>query len=352
MKLKYSVLLSGLLFCVGIEQVIADGCTPNNPSTRHTLMKAQAGEIKTGGNIEKYQKIAEFNFTHNATGVNYVAECTDGATVYAYAGQGSPMERAARSIVNIEGQPAFNLPGSFAGGEYHYAYVLIDQLTGRPYGEQGNPSELRVNEGDNQDGKMRPRQATVIIYANVDNPTKSVPLANTTLGGLLPGHPGSLPGSGVTYMFESGNIAATQTSCTLENAHNLSIHLPRSPISALPEVGSTHAKEKDELKIKCTGDMKATISLNLDNDQVLTDDSGNDSVIRNNKERDENGAKGIGFVVSLDDGTRLENRNSIFLKNLDDGTSYVPIYAEYYRYGNEVSAGKVEAIANFTIEFK
>ncbi|EPF73885.1 fimbrial protein [Acinetobacter rudis] len=351
MNLKHIFLIPSLLLCGVTQQAFANGCTPNAPSTRHTLMKAYAGTIKVSGNVEKYQKIAEFNFQHNATGVPYVAECSDDATIYAYAGQGSPTERGASSIGDIDGQPAFVLPNSYAGGENHYAYVLIDNLTGRPYGDRGNPSELRVNEGDNQDSKMRPRQATVIIYANIDNPTKAVQLGNVTLGGLLPGPPGNPFGSGVTYMFDSGNIAAAEASCEIENANNLTIDLPRAPLSALNRIGTTSSRTKGELKIQCTGDMRAHLSLNLSNNQVQTDDDGDESVIKNSQEGREF-AKGIGFVSSTEDGKRLINRKSVFLKNLDKGETKVPIYAEYYRYGDEVSAGKVEASANFIMEFK
>jgi len=346
---KHLFLMQTVLLCGAMQQALASGCTPS--STRHTLMNAFAGTIKVSGSVEKYQEIARFNFQQDAP-VPYIATCTDDATIYAYAGQGSPTTNGAISIGNIDGQPAYILPNSFAGGLYHYAYVLIDDLTGRPYGEKTNPTELKVNDGDNQDNKMRPRSATVILYANIDNPSKEVYLSNITLGGLLPDPLGATYGAGVTYMFKSGQIAPVTASCTLENAHNLSIHLPGAPVSALPEIGSTHEKGKDELRIKCTGEMKASITLNLDNDQVTSDESGDDTVVKNQKENDRDGAKGIGFVVSTDDGKRLVNRSGVFLKELGDGTSYVPIYAEYYRYGHEVSAGKVEAIANFVVEFK
>lgn len=349
--IKNIFLMQTVLLCGGIQQALAAGC--NTPSTpKHMLMVAYASEIKMSGSISKYQEIGRFNFQKEAPGISYVASCEPGSTAYAYAGQGSPTERGSNSMGMIDGYPAFSLPRSYSGGEWHYAYVLIDDETGKPYGDKNSPSELYVNDGEFQDNKLRPRSATVILYAGIDNPTAKVSLANIELGGLLPGPPGKPFGVGVTYKFNSGNIAPVSRSCSLENANNLIIDLPHSPISALPEIGSTHAKGKTELIVKCTGDMRATMTLNLDNNQVLPDESGDDSVIRNKKENDSNGAKGIGFVVSTNEGTRLANHTSVFLKDLGDGTSYVPIYAEYYRYGNEVSAGKVEAIANFVIEFK
>lgn len=345
MNFKYTILMPTLLLCSALQQVFADGCTPLTGTGQHITMNTVKQEIKLSGHIEKYQEIGRFTFQQD--GGSHVATCEPGATAYAYASKGTPPSKGIDPAdTYIDGMPAFNAQGSYNSGVYEYLYVLIDNATGKPYGVESNPSELVV--GDSQ---LKPRPATVILYAGVDNPTKEVSL-NSGVGSLLSGRVGTSTSSGISYYFKQAKITPGGTSCSLENAHNMSIRLPRSPISALPEVGSTHAKEKDELRIKCTGDMRASISLNLDNDQVLTDESGNDSVIRNKRERDQEGAKGIGFVVSTDDGIRLENRNSVFLKDLSDGMSYIPIYAEYYRYGKEVSAGKVEAIANFTIEFK
>lgn len=339
--------MSSLLFLIfsGITQTaMADGCENKGSRPYNINMLANPGDIKLSGNVSKYQEIGRYTFTKDANeATDYVAECRSGATVYAVAGGGELAAPTAQFFENIDGQPTFYILNSFNAGQYEYAYALIDNETNRPFGNRDYYSELQVN-----DDKMRPRSATVILYAAVDNPTKTLYLNRSIgLGGLLPHIPSNQVG--ITYKFDSGKIEAAPNGCNLENPDNLSITLPRSPISAFNDVGDTHSRESTDLSITCTSNMTAKISLRLDSSQVERDDYGQETVIKNEKETGEF-AKGIGFVLSID-GTRLIDDEWVNLSNLGNGTTHIPIDAEYYRYGYTTSAGKVQAIANFVVEF-
>lgn len=322
----------------------ADGCVPVN-STKHVRMNAYAGVIKLKGKVEKYQEIGRFTFQKDAVGVDHIATCSPGATIYAVAGQGQPAEPKAKYLTDIDGKPAFALPRSRNSnlGTEEYAYVLIDNATDRPYGNMSNYSELSVG-----DDKMRERPATVILYAAVDNPSISMSLDNIVLGGLRPNLSGEYQ-TGYTYMFNSGSITAGATSCSLNNPHNLSIKLPSAPVSVFKNIGATYAKESTELEISCTGEMEGKITLQLDSNQSERDDSGKYSVIKNENEGGRD-AEGIGFVLSSN-GKRLIDENEVRLPSLGTGTTRIPLTAEYYRYGNSVSAGRVHASVSFVVEF-
>jgi len=136
----------------------------------------------------------------------------------------------------------------------------------------------------------------------------------------------------------------------LENANNLTISLDKKPLSSFDAIGTTAGKAKTDLKIYCTGDMRAKISLKVDPNKIESDLTGRSSVVKNERENMASGATGIGFVVSTD-SERLENGNSIELANLGVGAASIPIYAEYYRYGNKILSGEVQASAAFVIEF-
>lgn len=333
----YSHFLLLLILITTAQTTFASGCV-NMGSTAHVRMFAQA-QIKLSGNVEKYQEIGRYSFEEDAIGVPYIANCSPGATIYAVAGTGEPATKNAVYFDHIDGQPAFYLPR----GNNEYAYVLIDNDTGLAFGNNQYYSTIPVN-----DDKMKSRQATVILYAAMDNPTLSVQLGNVVLGGLRPEVSNEYR-TGYTYMFKSGSIDAAPVSCDLDNPDNLSITLPRSPVSAFNDIGDTHASESTDLRITCTGDMTAKMSLRLDGDQVERDDYGHYTVIKNEREGDEY-AKGIGFVLSAH-GDRLIDDEWVQLPNLGHGTTHIPIEAKYYRYGNSTSAGKVQAIANFVVEF-
>lgn len=327
-----------LLSLTGTTQMLhASGCVrAGNPA--HMRMFANA-DIKLSGNIQKNQEIGRFQFTKDASGTaNIATTCKPGSTIYALAGAGEPTQGSARHYDDIDGMPAYYLPRS----NNEYAYVLIDNESGLPFGNKQDYSTIPIDTD-----KMLPRQATLILYATLDNPTFSMALGNIELGGLKP-EVGDYT-TGYTYKFQTGSIDAAAVSCDINNPNNLSITLPHSPISAFNDIGDTHAKAGTQLGITCTGDMQAKISLRLDSNQVESDDYGQDTVIKNERESGDY-AKGIGFVLSID-GERLIDDSWVDLPDLGKGTVQIPIDAEYYRYGYETSAGKVQAIANFIVEF-
>lgn len=338
-----------LLILTGTSQTaLADGCENTGSRPYNINMLAYTGDIKLSGHVSKYQEIGRYTFTKDAAGTtDHVADCDSGATIYAVAGSGEPANPNAQFFENIAGNPTFVWRDSYNGQtkKYEYVYALIDNETSQPFGNLQNYSELAVN-----DERMRPRQATVILYAAVDNPEKMVYLnRNTSLGGLRPKISNPDPRIGITYKFSYGSISPAPVSCNLNNPDNLSITLPRSPVTAFNAVGDTYAKESTELNISCTGEMTGKISLNIAPGRTMQDDQGRYSVIQN--ERDDNEfAQGIGFVISTN-GARISNGESVDLPNLGKGTMQIPIDAEYYRYGHDTSAGKVQAIANFVVEF-
>lgn len=348
-KRCYSHLLL-LLISAGISQTaLADGCENTDSKPPYNInMLSTVGDIKLSGNISKHQEIGRFNFSKDASGTtDHVADCGYGATIYAVAGSGEPPLPNARYFEHIDGHPTYIISNSYNGdtGNYEYAYALIDNETGRPFGDRQYYSEIKVN-----DDKMRPRPATVILYAAVDNPTKTIWLnPSSSLGGLRPKINNPDARIGITYKFKSGSISPAPASCDLNNPDNLTITLPRSPITAFKEIGDVHAKENTELSITCTGEMTGKILLNLSSHRAMQDDQGRYSVIKNEREGGEH-ADGIGFVLSTN-GRRISNGERIDLPNLGKGITQIPIDAEYYRYGYKTSAGRVQAIANFVVEF-
>ncbi|TCM65764.1 type 1 fimbria pilin [Acinetobacter calcoaceticus] len=239
------------------------------------------------------------------------------------------------------------MPTYYTPGSFEYAYALIDNETGLPF-RHGPGQDIPIK------GKyLTPRNATLIFYAAKDNPTKTTYFSQRYFGVILASPYGNGVGTtavGYSYMVSFGSINPPKASCTAENSNNLSIQLPRSPLSAFPEVGSSYATAKDQIVISCTGKMSATMKLNLGADQIALDSSGQATVIKNKLDTAD-AAQGIGFVLNDHSGKRLINNEVIRLASLDNGRTQLPIYAQYYRYAEHIKPGRTEATAGFTLSF-
>ena len=335
-----SKVLLGLSLSITSINALASGCV-NQGSIKHITMRAQLGTVNLSGNVKRFDEIKRVTFRPDST-VPAVAECANNSTVHAYASYSKDAGMSAQYYTQIDGMPTYYTPGSF-----EYAYALIDNQTGLPF--RHNPGqEIPVKSQF-----LNPRNATLIFYATKDNPTKTTYFDDQYFGVLLATAYGSSAGNsavGFSYKVGYGSINPPKASCTTANSSNLSIQLPRSPLSAFPEVGSSYATAKDQFAISCTGNISATMKLNLGADQVALDTSGQATVIKNKLDTAD-AAQGIGFVLNDQSGKRLKNNEVIRLASLSSGLTQIPIYAKYYRYADHIKPGRTEATAGFTLSF-
>lgn len=317
----------------------------NNGGIKHGTMDARGGTIELKGMIKKNQEVARFTFKRDGSDVA-VADCPDGAEFYAYATYSEASGVIPSYYMDIDGRPAYYVVRKPNTGLDDYAYVLIENESGLSFRSQPG-QEVPVNAP-----KLNTRDATVIVYATKDNP-KSQRFTTQYIGSILINRFNSGGGTtavGFSYRL-SVNIISAPTSCSAENT-NLIMNLPRISTSAFPKIGfpTEQAYAEDHLKINCTGNVSAKIKLMANN---TTSYEGQESVIKADNEGSQDNAKGIGFVVTspLSNDTRLVNNQFVKLADLTNGSTNVPLKAEYFRYGNEVKPGKVNASANFVLEF-
>lgn len=339
-----------LTFILGLSSTpfysyAAPNCV-NNGGIKHGTMDAKAGTIELTGSIKKNQEIGRFTFVRDGSDVS-VADCPDGAEVYAYATYSEASGVIPTYYMDIDGRPAYyvvrNAP---IVGLDDYAYVLIDNKTQHSFRSQPG-QEIPVN-----DSKLYSRDATVIVYSTKDNP-KSQRFTTQYIGSVLINRFNSGGGTtavGFSYRL-SVNIISAPTSCSTENT-NLVMNLPRISTSAFPKMGfpTEQAYAEDHLKINCTGNVSAKIKLMANNTASY---EGQESVIKADNEGDRDNAEGIGFIVTspLSNNTRLVNNQFVKLADLTSGSTSVPLKAEYFRYGDEIKPGKVNGSANFVLEF-
>ncbi len=84
-----------------------------------------------------------------------------------------------------------------------------------------------------------------------------------------------------------------------------------------------------------------TESYNGKESVIVPDDEGN------------NNASGVGFVVTspMNNDAVLVNQEFVKIADLQDGKTRVPLVAEYYRYGDSVKPGRLEANTQFILQF-
>ncbi|WP_100157988.1 fimbrial protein [Proteus columbae] len=317
----------------------------NNGGIKHGTMDARGGTIELKGMIKKNQEIARFTFKRDGSDVA-VADCPDGAEFYAYATYSEASGVMPTYYMDIDGRPAYYVVrnGHITGLD-DYAYVLIENESGLSFRSQPG-QEVPVNSP-----KLNTRDATVIIYSTKDNP-KSQRFTTQYIGSILINRFNSGGGTtavGFSYRL-SVNIISAPTSCSAENT-NLQMKLPAVPITAFSEMGfpDSSVYAEDNLIINCSGNVSAKIKLMANN---TTSYESQESVIKPDSEGGRN-AKGVGFIVTspLSDNTRLVNNQFVKLADLSSGTTSVPLKTEYFRYGNEVQTGSINATANFVLEF-
>lgn len=317
----------------------------NNGGIKHGTMDARGGTIELKGMIKKNQEVARFTFKRDGSDVA-VADCPDGAEFYAYATYSEASGVIPSYYMDIDGRPAYYVVRKPNTGVDDYAYVLIENESGLSFRSQPG-QEVPVNSP-----KLNTRDATVIIYATKDNP-KSQRFTTQYIGSILINRFNSGGGTtavGFSYRL-SVNIISAPTSCSAENT-NLEMNLPKMPITAFSSIGFPRDNQyaEDNLRINCTGNASAKIKLMAHN---TTSYDGQKTIIKPDNEGDSNNAKGVGFVVSSPSSgdTVLINNQFVPLADLASGSNSVPLKAEYYRYGDEVKPGKVNASANFVLEF-
>lgn len=331
------------LFSIPFYSQAAPTCDGRGGGINHGTMDARAGTINLSGFIKKDQEVARLSFTRDGRDTP-VATCPDGAEAYAYATYGEGSGIYASYYGDIDGRPAyyFTRPPS---SNNDYVYVLIEDRSGVSFRTQPG-QEFPV-----MDSELNTRDATVIIYATKDNPG-SVNYTKQHIGAILVDRFSSAGGTtkvGFTYQLTI-NLVSAPTSCSAENT-NLEMKLPAVPITAFSEMGfpDSNAYAEDNLIINCSGNVSAKIKLMANN---TTSYEGQESVIKPDNEGGRD-AKGVGFVVTspLSDNTRLVNNQFVKLADLSSGTTSVPLKTEYFRYGNEVQTGSINATANFVLEF-
>ncbi|WP_311752347.1 fimbrial protein [Proteus columbae] len=317
----------------------------NNGGIKHGTMDARGGTIELKGMIKKNQEVARFTFKRDGSDVA-VADCPDGAEFYAYATYSEASGVIPSYYMDIDGRPAYYVVRKPNTGVDDYAYVLIENESGLSFRSQPG-QEVPVNSP-----KLNTRDATVIIYATKDNP-KSQRFTTQYIGSILINRFNSGGGTtavGFSYRL-SVNIISAPTSCSAENT-NLEMNLPKMPITAFSSIGFPRDNQyaEDNLRINCTGNASAKIKLMAHN---TTSYDGQKTIIKPDNEGDSNNAKGVGFVVSSPSSgdTVLINNQFVPLADLTSGSNSVPLKAEYYRYGDDIKPGKLNATANFVLEF-
>lgn len=332
------------LFSIPFYSQAAPTCDGRGGGINHGTMDARGGTINLSGFIKKNQEVARFGFKRDG-GNTAVATCPDGAEAFAYATYSEGSGTIASYYGDIDGRPAYYFtrpPNTYDD----YVYVLIENRSGAAFRSQPG-QEFPV-----MDSELNTRDATVIIYSNKDNP-KSKSYHTQYIGSILVDRfnpSGGTTAVGFSYRV-TVNIVSAPTSCSAENT-NLIMNLPRISTSVFPKIGfpTEQAYAEDHLKINCTGNVSAKIKLMANNTASY---EGQESVIKADNEGSQDNAKGIGFVVTspLSNDTRLVNNQFVKLADLTNGSTNVPLKAEYFRYGNEVKPGKVNASANFVLEF-
>ena len=338
-----------LTFILGLSSVSfyshADGCV-NNGGIKHGTMDSRGNVINLSGVIKVNQEIGRFTFVRDGGNIP-VADCSPNSEVYAYATYSEGSGIKATYYMDIDGKPAYYIvPNGPAVKRDDYVYVLYDNKTGLPFRSQPG-QEIPVD-----DDHLYPIDATVIVYSTKENP-KEADFRTQYLGSILVNrfnYGGGTTAVGFSYRL-SVKINSAPTSCSAENT-NLVMNLPRISTSAFPKIGfpTEQAYAEDHLKINCTGNVSAKIKLMANN---IASYEGQGSVIKADNEGGRDNAEGIGFVVSspLSNDTRLVNNQFVKLADLANGSTSVPLKAEYFRYGDDVKPGKVNASANFVLEF-
>jgi len=335
--LKKSLLVTSALLLSPF--VLAD-CVPTS-FVKHATMTARGNpNIELSGDIQKNQLLATItNFVLDRNSPIPVA-CSNDSSVWLRIVNAEDHFMSTPYGV-IDGLPAFFVPSSYM----QYAYVLIDNKTGLAF--NNDVGQKVAVDGDTYDTPS----VTLKIYAAVDNPNQNLEI--TGMGkvfGRVMFHTKAIGDQGYLIEVRSFTIGAPPVLCDLDPGSNdLRFVLAREPISAFDKIGATAGNQSANLSITCTG--KMTARMQLTNNNLVADDQGLKAVITPEKDGQGANAQGIGFVISSGDKRINGDKATTLPQTLGKGTTQIPIKAQYYRYGNEVKAGKIEAFANFNLTF-
>jgi type 1 fimbria pilin len=294
--------------------------------------------LELSGNIAADTYLGSFDFERDG-GTARVGVCPPGSTVALYTTHGESGGIRATFYKTIDGRPTYHLLNL---GPRNYAYA-IEELTTGIFHESTGP--LSPREGD-----LTTPSARLHLYAAVDNP-ENIKANGATVGALLirkyePGY----TKVGFTYVLRL--YATNTTSCSVTN-QNLYIRLPDIPINNFPSTGfsQSQASAEDEITVNCSGPMSGTLRINANNGTTTHD--GREIVLKTRNEGEGKNAAGFGFVLSAPNNVNgyLADNETVSLGSLNQGDQSIPIKAEYYRHGDYIKAGEMEASASFVIEF-
>lgn len=340
MKILFKIMVWLSSICMNAYAVA--GCTEGY----QILMSSSVGNIQLSGDIKKNDLLATIDGFVNMYGNHNTIECTDNSTVYLM-------------IQRTPGGGAIAYDGGIPNAYYHsrsanpnstsynpendYVYTVSLEDDGTPFVVSGTPYPVSATKD------FKPR-VVIRVYAGQDNPSTNVSFTanNYELWAHMATVPVSWNNPGRTYTV-SGRISAPKALCTLDNSSkNMTMILPPKPSSEFTQIGDVSGAVDQQISLTCTGD--ATATMKLTNTQLLSDGRRHTVIVPETKKP--NQAEGIGFVLSHE-GQRVANDDSIDIQTqIRNGTVSIPIRAEYFRYGNQIKAGNLEAYANLTITFQ
>lgn len=291
-------------------------------------------------------------------GVVASADCTANSQVYITADNTNVSIGTLGGIYGIiENRTAFNLNSG-------YAFTVEEVSSGKAI--PAFPSSLLATVANA--GKYVTPKIRVRIYAtneeytytngtaiNAHNVTYIINDANK--------QPLENDRANVIYKYRiKGSIHPPGVYCQTESNGNLAFNLPRVSVNSFPEKGFSDdpsAIATDTLVLKCSGGTGSVyMKTNYSDFEQITFKSGSfdvtGSVFKTKGEGSDNNAKGIGVVIGVgaDFYQILDATKNTFLTNAVTETKRIPLFAKYYRYGNEIAAGKISGAIDFTIEYK
>lgn len=330
-----------LLLLGPVQQALAE-CVHQNVGIRAGTMHSTVN-LDLSGDTPADTFLGSFEFTRDGDNTA-VAQCSPGSEVLLYATHGEGSGIFATYYKEIDGRPTYHL----TKGPKGLAYAIEDMATGvyftsRPGGRSPRP-----------EGPLNTPNARLYLYAAVDNPV--VNISKMYIGALMvsPYIVGAGAGNNtaVGFPFLATVKVKSVTSCQVTN-QDLRIRLPGISINNFPEPGLARqpVKAQDQLNVKCTGDM--TASIRVSGNHGTEDYKGRSVVFKPMNEGKGGNATGFGFVLSApgyaDD--YLAHNESTSLGKISKGEKSIPIQAEYFRYGRDARAGELDGSASFVIQF-
>lgn len=171
--------------------------------------------------------------------------------------------------------------------------------------------------------------------------------------------PSTSKGQLFTYRLK-GRINAPPATCRIQNGKNLlQLNLPKVAIASFPDKGFTQDSNgiaEDYFDIKCNSSQASVfITSHYDNYENVNLYSGTGfatkgSVFKSQNEGTNGNAKGIGVILSSNENFYVPFLvgEKVRVRNVNK-EARINIYAKYYRYSDEYSAGKISGSINFDL---